>query len=65
MDMAPHGMATGAMTPTGMTMQGAMAPHMMRTWPMAVECWDAFCLVQALLSKEPQIVVARDIDVSG
>ncbi|XP_024388267.2 uncharacterized protein [Physcomitrium patens] len=36
----------------------------MTTWPRLVECADALCLVQAILTKEPQIVVTRDIDVS-
>jgi len=54
MDLAPHGMTITAMAPLGMT-----------TMPMATECWDALCLVQALLMKVPQIVITHDIDVSG
>jgi hypothetical protein len=33
--------------------------------PKAVECSDVLCLVQAILSKTPQIVLLDDIDVSG
>ena len=34
-------------------------------WPKAIECSDVLCLVQAILSKTPQIVLTADIDVSG
>lgn len=42
---------------------GAMAPH--GAMPLATKCWDALCLVQALLWKAQQIVITHDIDVSG